>query len=208
MKLSNLTVVVTHYNTPEHLLDRAIRSILEHELQYIIVNDCSDPEFSHFLDKYGDRVLNLTKRTGQSGAMYAGMFAVKSPYVMRFDSDDILIDLPGEYSGVDVTMQESKYDIPINAEQLSRRPYAYLGGAIFKVSTTMKLWSDNKEILHEDIEFMYRMFNKKLKVSHLPKVWYKYTSDRKDSKTKTATLQKKKEVQQRLKEEHLVRKQQ
>jgi glycosyltransferase involved in cell wall biosynthesis len=198
MKLSNLTVVVTHYNTPENLLDRAIRSIIEHELQYIIVNDCSDPEFTQFLDKYGDRVLHLTKRMGQSGAMYAGMFAVSSPYVMRFDSDDVLIDIPDKYTGVDVTMQRSKYDIPTTPEQLRKRPYAYLSGAVLRVSSTIKLWSDNIEYLHDDIEFMYRMFKSRLKVQHSPKKWYKYMSDREDSKTKLATIKEKRETQERL----------
>jgi glycosyltransferase involved in cell wall biosynthesis len=198
MNLDNLTAVITHYNTPEWLITRAVESIEKHGIDYIIVNDCSAPQFTGFLDKFGNSVLHLCERRGQSGAMYAGMYAASTPYVMRFGSDDILIGLPDEYEDVDVVMPKNKYPIPTTPEELRRSPYTYLNGAIFRVATTLRLWGENRDMLHDDIEFMYRMFSAKLKTKHSSKKWYEYTSDRKDSVTKTTSLIEKKACQERL----------
>jgi glycosyltransferase involved in cell wall biosynthesis len=203
MNFSNLTVIITHYNTPEWLLDRAVKSILKRGLSFIIVNDYSDSQYTHFLDKYGERVLNVDRRMGTAGAMYAGMFAAKTPYVMRFDSDDILIGDPGDYTGVDVTMQAHEYNIPRDSRELADRPDAYIGGAIFRVNTTIKLFAEVENFLHDDIELMYKIFEAKLKTYVSSKKWYLYTSDREDSKTKKATLIEKKEQQDKLRSRYL-----
>ncbi|MBL7849469.1 MAG: glycosyltransferase family 2 protein [Cyclobacteriaceae bacterium] len=76
-------------------LPEAVNSILNQsyrDFEFIIVNDCSVDGTTQYLDSLTDpRVvqIHLAKNQGVTGALRAGLRAVRGEYVVRLDADDI-----------------------------------------------------------------------------------------------------------------------
>ena len=59
----NVTVLITHFNTPKNLLDRCINSVIDLGYKYLIIDDCSYTEFLPNLLHYKYCVLELKFRS-------------------------------------------------------------------------------------------------------------------------------------------------
>lgn len=91
-----ITAVVPAYNVAPFIAE-ALDSLLSQEPPFheiIVIDDGSTDGTSEILDRYSDRVRLITQENqGLGGARNTGIMSVKSPYIILFDSDDIL--LPG-----------------------------------------------------------------------------------------------------------------
>jgi glycosyltransferase involved in cell wall biosynthesis len=132
-----ITAVVTNYNKPPSIVERCIRSIEDHGLKYIIVDDGSDDR-SH-LKKY-DRVVELEKNVGTYKAFEIGLALVDTKYVMRVDSDDYIVGVPDVSSGCDAYVNTLNRKVSLNPEEFLRRPYAGLNGITVKTEILKREW--------------------------------------------------------------------
>jgi len=176
-----LTAIVSNYNTPDFLLDRAISSLEKFGINYIITDDGSDDVSN--LEKYGDRVLYLGKNHGQGFAVYAGAYAVKTKWLLKMDSDDFLLDHPIYDDNTDVHISHKPgYEFRPEVEAILARPYAFLGGAVVKTSCMIKAYSGLVSVrLFEDVEAVAKLIANGCSFRYYDEKWYEYTRDRVDS---------------------------
>ena len=88
-----ITVVIPTYNRA-HLLDRAIRSVLDQSFrdwELVIADDGSTDDTARVVDAFGDRRIRYVRRDqngGNAAARNTGVTAARGPLVSFLDSDD------------------------------------------------------------------------------------------------------------------------
>lgn len=95
--MSLVTLVTPFYNRKE-TLEETIKSVLEqdyNDLEYIVVNDCSNEENRIFLDRMGEKyptitIVHLDENKGQSEALNIGWSKSSGSYIGYLSDDDTL----------------------------------------------------------------------------------------------------------------------
>jgi glycosyltransferase involved in cell wall biosynthesis len=86
-----ISVVIPLYNEQENIepLQKEVAAALSGlDYELILVDDCSSDETLQRIDRRpGVRVIEFAKNTGQSAAMYAGIYAAKGDVIVLLDGD-------------------------------------------------------------------------------------------------------------------------
>ena len=86
-----ISVVIPLYNEQENIepLQKEVAATLSGlDYELILVDDCSsDGTLQHIDRRPGVRVIEFAKNTGQSAAMYAGIYAAKGDVIVLLDGD-------------------------------------------------------------------------------------------------------------------------
>jgi glycosyltransferase involved in cell wall biosynthesis len=86
-----ISVVIPLYNEQENIepLQNEVAAALSgHDYELILVDDCSSDDTLTRIDRRpGVRVIEFAKNTGQSAAMYAGIYAAKGEVIVLLDGD-------------------------------------------------------------------------------------------------------------------------
>jgi glycosyltransferase involved in cell wall biosynthesis len=203
MELDDLTVIVSNYNTPIALLERAISAIKSYNLKYLIVDDGSSDEHRKLLAQFGDNVLYLPENQGQAKARLAGFKAATTKWVMNHDSDDYLISTPVICEYAEINLSPTVKPELLNIEQLFAIPYAYLNGAIMTKCAALLIYEGVETRLNDDIEAMSNAIGYKVtRITH-KKPWYYYDSGREGSITKTHSFKEKVAAREGMKKRHM-----
>jgi len=160
------TVVVTYYNTPEHLMERCMNSIINCNLGYVIVNDGSNSEFTPVLSKY-DNVIHLGKNVGLYKAFKIGLDSVTTPYVTKADSDDVMLRPPMIDEEHDAFVNSLDGMISLKLDDFIKRPYAGLSGITAKTEVLKSVWYQGVECMGDIIIFSRLLRDYKLKMNEL-----------------------------------------
>lgn len=92
-----LSIVIPHYNLPQEMLERCLRSILalgipDNEYEIIVVDDGSDKLPTWVLSLSNRITLTRTPHRGPGGARNQGIREAQGEYVMFADADDYLLN--------------------------------------------------------------------------------------------------------------------
>ncbi len=103
MKRTDITIITPIRDKLTKHLDIYLESILPYKCKIIICNDLSKEdrvkEYEVVINKYRELGLDITfftpeKRVYLAGGVYAALEYVKTPYVMRLDADDKMLEFP------------------------------------------------------------------------------------------------------------------
>lgn len=95
MEEIKVSVIMSVYNTEEMLLRQAIDSILTQtyeNIEFLIVNDCSDQWCKDILYNYKDdriRIIDNIENLGLAASLNKAIDVSKGKYIARMDSDDV-----------------------------------------------------------------------------------------------------------------------
>lgn len=90
-----VTVLMAEYNTKKEQLKQAIESILNQtydNLEFIIIDDCSNEENIKLIESYEDnriRLIRNGKNLGLAASLNKGIELATTNYIIRMDTDDI-----------------------------------------------------------------------------------------------------------------------
>ena len=88
----SLSTIIPVYNRV-HLIDRTLASIINQDIEIIVVNDGSTDGTAECLAKYGDRIIVLhQKNKGPGAARNLGIAQATGDYILFLDSDDLWFD--------------------------------------------------------------------------------------------------------------------
>lgn len=93
--MSEISVIMTVYNTPEDYLKAAVESILNQsfkDFEFIIIDDCSKKNPESIISSYNDSRIIFVRNKENLGVNLApnvGLKIAKGKYIFRMDSDDI-----------------------------------------------------------------------------------------------------------------------
>jgi len=91
---SQITVIMSEYNTDRKLLERSIKSIVEQTYRdfiFIIIDDCSKNDVNKIVSKYKDDRIKVYRNTQNMGLVYSLNKALQlsdTKYIARMDTDD------------------------------------------------------------------------------------------------------------------------
>lgn len=150
--IPNTTVIITHWNTPQDLMARCMKSVIETGLEYIIVDDGSDPEYRDFLSAY-DNVILLPKNVGTYKAFEVALNTITTPYVTRMDSDDYFVSTPVIYGDHDAYANTIGGMVKLKLDEFSKAPYAGLNGITVKTEVLKAVWCSKMRSFCDAIMF-------------------------------------------------------
>ena len=134
----NVTVLITHFNTPKNLLDRCVNSVIDLGYKYLIIDDCSYTEFLPNLLHYNTVYLNTN--IGHFKAFYEGLKYIETDYVLKLDADDYLINKVDTSDAFDCYVNSFNGRVNLDLNHLLERPYAATNWAIVKKELLEKVW--------------------------------------------------------------------
>lgn len=95
----DLSIIIPAYNCKDTLgitLDSICQQNLLIDFEVIVVNDCSDYDYSNFINKYRDMLnikeIKTIENVGPGGARQFGIDNSSSKYIVFIDSDDCFYD--------------------------------------------------------------------------------------------------------------------
>ena len=105
IKYDKISIIIPHFNTKNDYLIKMLDSINYqtglndiYTIETIIIDDCSEkPVYNNLLNlisKYKNlniRLIKLKKNQGISTALYIGVLESKNSFIIRMDSDDIML---------------------------------------------------------------------------------------------------------------------
>jgi len=183
MDKNDITVVVTHYNTPDKLMQRCIASLEKYGLKYIIIDDGSDDEHVSNLSKYKNVTIYLRENTGPYIAWKHGLECVDTKYVMRVDSDDYIIGVPDVSTGRDAYVNNLHGKISLAPKTFRENPFAGLGGIVVKTWIMDKIWQASPGYMFDVVIFHRLLIHYKPIMNR--ECLYVYEDNRPGSVTKT-----------------------
>lgn len=153
------TVIITHWNTPPHLMKRCMESVIATGLPYIIVDDCSDEAFRANLLPYNN-VIFLDKNVGTYKAFEVALHQVKTPYVTRMDSDDYFLCTPTIFDDYDAYVNTFGGKVKLDLMEFAEQPYAGTNGMTAKTDVIKKVWLYDDTRTYGDIIIFARLLRK------------------------------------------------
>ena len=91
-----ISVIMSEYNTPDSIFDKAVKSILAQDYkdyEFIIIND-SDKNLDEYVKKFNDnriKVINNEINIGLGKSLNKAIDIAKGEYIARMDTDDICL---------------------------------------------------------------------------------------------------------------------
>ena len=171
----NCTVLFTYWNTPKDVFLGSLGSAAKLDLDILIVDDCSSEEYKLVLQECIDEVKKSTTRNIQSitpdkkmqqeGCTFYGAERIKTEYVIRIDSDDIISAIPQLPSGVevaDIVTSNKKIARSLNDWLIGGAPN--INGCVIRRSVLLNCYSDYEYLskhhhyFHEDVYTNIWMF--------------------------------------------------
>jgi len=152
---NNITILVAYYNIPEKYFRDCMNSLLKLNTPILIVNDGSSEEYKKIVNSYASEHVDIIhqENSGQAVATLNGLNHIKTKYVVRVDSDDILLSIPSSEVHFDFLNTRNRIKTFIE--------YAMIGtsfnGSVFDVKFMKWLYKDAKYIseisewIHEDV---------------------------------------------------------
>ena len=199
-KIMKISVIITNYNK-SNLIDRAIRSIenqllVRHDIEIIIVDDCSTDSPQLWLDKYQNdrkvKILYLDKNIGVAGASNYGYSSSTGDYIMRLDADDYLSQMFCEFS-CDLLEYNNNYgyiysdivwvDTYGNKEKIIDRGLhenllEYGAGVVVRREVIEKNGFYDSDLRNcEDRDFIMKLDNKEVVGFHISVPYYRYYNE-------------------------------
>src|SRR5665213_1156313 len=94
-KLSKVTILMPAYNAEKYVAD-AIESVLQQsfvDFKLLIINDGSTDQTHNIIRSFSDKRIQLINQShrGIASALNKGLANAASPYIARFDADDICL---------------------------------------------------------------------------------------------------------------------
>lgn len=89
-----VSVIMSEYNSEKHLLERAIKSIIEQtfkNFEFIIIDDCGINNVQKIVDNFNDPRIKVFKNSKNMGLIYSLNKAIElsnGKYIVRMDTDD------------------------------------------------------------------------------------------------------------------------
>ena len=96
MNSIKLSIIMSEYNTPDDIFDKAVISILEQDYkdyEFIIVND-GNKDLKEYIKKFNDKrikVINNESNLGLAKSLNKAIDIAKGEYIARMDTDDICL---------------------------------------------------------------------------------------------------------------------
>ena len=151
-----ITLLYTFWDTKKEKWLKSLDSACQLGLNIVIINDQSSLDYYYMLknttEKYQKQYPNINikiytppKKLQQEGATYYGIQKINTPYIIRIDSDDIILGIPSK------DLSEG-YDIYLAGPYRCTNLYDYLSGS-HPTSNNGNIYK--KEIL----ELMYKDWN-------------------------------------------------
>ena len=197
-----LTFVVPVYNTEKYII-RTLSSLISNEVNVIVVDDGSTDNSLSLIKEFTKNKPNFTIiHTENKGAMAArreGLKQVKTEYFALVDSDDIIyVDA---YIKLAKRLKEARYlvgigrsrvtlpnsHIPFYSKKWNKEELDFLMDKKDFSNTSCPFWSkifhsscipyfmvDSKQIVYEDMEFVYYVLAKERFVFHTNDILYQY----------------------------------
>ena len=147
------TIVTPYYNTPFPFFKDYVDSVNEMGVRVVIVNDGSDSTHTkHLHDLLGSnkdvKIIDLKTNSGHEIALKVAIENVETPYVIRVDSDDYLIDMiniPDNFEDFDAFILRKS---SIEMDDYLRRGGSP-NGSMYKTEIYKEILSDDAEVLHD-----------------------------------------------------------
>jgi len=194
MKFSDITILITYYNTDYNIFNETIESLkkIQNKKQIspvIIIDDGSDLDHKENIYKIlkennitDVNVYHLEKNMNLTYAVWYGLSKIKTNYTMRLDSDDIIYYVPICEKDVDVIL---KYKTAETHEKWKKHEgNSHLPGIVMKTKLYKKMY-DNYEyfreyerVIHEDTYHFQRflLMNKNYTWCRTKNIHYIYRS--------------------------------
>ncbi|RLA80311.1 MAG: hypothetical protein DRG78_11240 [Epsilonproteobacteria bacterium] len=161
LKQNDITILITFYNTNLNYFKDCINSIVNYDCPIIIMDDHSDIEIYNKMFKMVDdlnfkncKIFRNDKNVNLTENVYIGLCNVKTDYVMRLDSDDVIKFIPTSDKIVDVILKPK--NVSSHNEWLNIRKGAHLPGIVFRTYMLKETYSEYKmfqkyeDSIHED----------------------------------------------------------
>jgi len=163
------TIVYTWYNTPNDLWQPSIGSALKTNLPILIVDDQSTPNDLERLKRSvsGIERVNVVvpdKKLHQVGATHFGASYIDTKYMIRMDSDDIIISIPDIPNHFDWDVINGRIIQPMSLDNLLEGYQSNLNGSIVKTEIFKNLYSDWEMFneynydFHEDLWYGFKLW--------------------------------------------------
>jgi len=166
---TNTTILYTYWDTPEEQWRTSLESAKKTNLNIVIVNDQSSESYYNSMLRIIDELCmkNVTIYTPdekllQSGATFFGVNKIYTPFVIRMDSDDIILEIPKSNEESDIV--NSRKNQPTNLNDILCGKNPSINGSIVKTEILKIMYKDyeyqNNHHLywHEDLFTIYRLF--------------------------------------------------
>ena len=155
-------------------MSRCIKSLVDNDINYIIVDDGSLNNLHLLLYR---NVLYLPRNIGTYKAFEVGLKEISTEYVMRVDADDYITGVPKLDKDFDAFVNNIDGKISLNPATFLSTPYAGMGGIVVRTELLKKLWYSETRYYGDIIIFMRLLCRAKCKMNKV----CTYVYDREES---------------------------